>query len=428
MGDRFNTAIDTFNAAFWRLLELPLFVLISFMIISFLLTWQSFLFIQKKRGKQPAKYTSLKWIGGVFLVITIALIVDHKIVSTLNEVRQQESKDAMNFKGFEAYDKPAEQYDEAEVKRIEDYIRSDSTWLASITEKAEKQGKDIEAFIHENAIYHYNQERLRRIKENSIINNSDIPIRDKMQQIFGKSELNEKQLHDAIHLVAIKIEKPLIHGFLAIVDLTHPKVNIEITPKKKEKYLTSVFAKEQNCLIAINGETGESPGPDGPLGRWTGNWISKGKAILLEDNPDRPFLAFSKEKKGKYFPEKIVDAKLSDDKYNTIFGRFDILIDGKNLDKEKQYGQPRTIMGINKEGTKLYLFVIDGRQPGYSMGIGLKEAGDILRLFGASDAMACDQGGTSCMFVKDVGIVNRPANLNNDERVVYSHFGISISE
>ena len=49
-----------------------------------------------------------------------------------------------------------------------------------------------------------------------------------------------------------------------------------------ENYHTTRFAIDYDCYIAINGEAGESMTPGCDLGEWTGNWIVRGNAVLLE--------------------------------------------------------------------------------------------------------------------------------------------------
>ena len=81
-------------------------------------------------------------------------------------------------------------------------------------------------------------------------------------------------------------------------------------------------------------------------------------------------------------------------------------------------------MGINAEGTRLILMIVDGRQSGYSVGLDLKKAAAVLKLFGTDHAMRCDQGGSSAMYLDSIsGIVSRPSD--GKERPTYTHFGIA---
>lgn len=74
---------------------------------------------------------------------------------------------------------------------------------------------------------------------------------------------------------------------------------------------------------------------------------------------------------------------------------------------------PRTVVGLSKDARYLYLVVIDGRKPGYSIGTTNVESADILLKVGAYTAMNVDGGGSTAM-VKDNGkgsfvTVNQPS-------------------
>jgi exopolysaccharide biosynthesis protein len=56
----------------------------------------------------------------------------------------------------------------------------------------------------------------------------------------------------------------------------------------------------------------------------------------------------------------------------------------------------------------------------------MKICGEVLLAVDAFDAMACDQGGSSMMYSKINGIINRPADGN--ERIVYSHLGFRLKK
>ena len=68
--------------------------------------------------------------------------------------------------------------------------------------------------------------------------------------------------------------------------------------------------------------------------------------------------------------------------------------------------EPRTALGFNKE--KLFLVVVDGRQPNYSTGLSLYRLAEILIRFGAMEAINLD-GGSSSTFIVDDRLVNYPS-------------------
>ena len=69
---------------------------------------------------------------------------------------------------------------------------------------------------------------------------------------------------------------------------------------------------------------------------------------------------------------------------------------------------PRTAVGVTKEG-KLLLVVIDGRQPGLSIGTTLWETARLMLDLGAVDALNLDGGGSSTMVVQNK-VVNAPSD------------------
>ena len=68
---------------------------------------------------------------------------------------------------------------------------------------------------------------------------------------------------------------------------------------------------------------------------------------------------------------------------------------------------PRTIVGWN--GAEVLLVTVDGRQPGYSVGMSLPEAADLLRALGATEALNLDGGGSTTLAV-GATVVNRPSD------------------
>lgn len=362
MGDKVNIFLDNLLSLCWRLLDLPLILILP---IALLLSFLSVLFFQRIFFRNRNKSLSIPIILSLFFAF--ALIVDRKMQVLKGQINELNQK-----------------------------------LIQSIGENKQNQ-----AFYPVKEITEFNQ-----LKES----------------YSGEFECKVNQIHPSIDLCIMKREKgekQEAMAYLALIDLQNPAVSIKITPEFKEKYLTSRFAQKENCLLAINGEAGRTMMDGCGLGEWTGNWIVNGKAVLLEDSADRPFLSFDKNNKGKYFKSETIDQQNSPEKYNTIWGRYDILIDGEVLPNEKRSSYPRTVMGINQSGTKLYLLIVDGKRPGHSLGLQYQESAAILKAAGAANAMACDQGGSSCMYLNN-RIITVPADSEGIERRVYSHFGISV--
>ena len=85
---------------------------------------------------------------------------------------------------------------------------------------------------------------------------------------------------------------------------------------------------------------------------------------------------------------------------------------------------PRTAVGIARNGRRVLFAVIDGRQKPYSDGTSLRETATILLALGARDALNLDGGGSSTMVLSTapvppsfLEIVNRPSDAVGERPV-----------
>jgi hypothetical protein len=74
---------------------------------------------------------------------------------------------------------------------------------------------------------------------------------------------------------------------------------------------------------------------------------------------------------------------------------------------------PRTAVGYADNGKRLLIAVIDGRQPGFSMGMSLRQTADLFRALGATHALNLDGGGSSVMVVSDARATTRVRALTH---------------
>lgn len=88
---------------------------------------------------------------------------------------------------------------------------------------------------------------------------------------------------------------------------------------------------------------------------------------------------------------------------------------------------PRTAAGVTADGRTLILLVVDGRQPGHSVGATLPELADLLIELGVHDAVALDGGGSSSFHYRRPDgslLTNRPSD--GRWRPVANHLGVWI--
>ena len=73
---------------------------------------------------------------------------------------------------------------------------------------------------------------------------------------------------------------------------------------------------------------------------------------------------------------------------------------------------PRTAIGQKKDGTVVFV-VVDGRQPGYSMGVTMKQLQEIMVEAGCYNAANLDGGSSTVLSYKDE-IINQPSGSDSD--------------
>lgn len=214
------------------------------------------------------------------------------------------------------------------------------------------------------------------------------------------------------------------------IDLRDPDIEFFVTPSNGDRpqetdgLKTSSFLKKYRCQLAINAS------PFRPVSLREGDprdilglSISRGEVYSAEQRGYGALLISKKNKAWIATPP----ADLSK-AYNAV-GGFRLLVkDGKNVGKAGPL-HPRTAVGITKDGHRLLLLVIDGRQPGYSEGVTTQETAAWLLRLGAHSGLNLDGGGSTALVITDgrggAKVLNRPIHgLPGWERVNGNHLGL----
>jgi hypothetical protein len=89
----------------------------------------------------------------------------------------------------------------------------------------------------------------------------------------------------------------------------------------------------------------------------------------------------------------------------------------ENVSKSFTYNRhPRTAVGINSDGTRIYFFTVDGRQNGYSVGMSLFELAGYMLSWGIEEGINLDGGGSTTMVVHDK-VINSPSDITGERPV-----------
>jgi hypothetical protein len=139
------------------------------------------------------------------------------------------------------------------------------------------------------------------------------------------------------------------------------------------------------CGLAVSGGHVRSPGQPGAASVWVN---SQGRVFLGDVLGDRPVEAM------------------------TGFGQ--IVREGAVIVPTGGAVHPRTAIGVDRNGTAMWLVVVDGRQEQYSEGMTLHEIGRLMLGLGCWNATNMDGGGSSIMGLvgKDgrLRVVNSPSD------------------
>jgi hypothetical protein len=122
---------------------------------------------------------------------------------------------------------------------------------------------------------------------------------------------------------------------------------------------------------------------------------------------------WAKSEQGTVSKQALLRFDTSPDAVESVGGTPILLRDGKVWVSDEPEGlvgshHPRTLAAWNAEGF-IWLVTVDGRQPGYSVGMKLVEAAEFLLGLGATEAINLDGGGSTTFVVRGA-VRNRPSD------------------
>ncbi len=219
----------------------------------------------------------------------------------------------------------------------------------------------------------------------------------------------------------VVVNKPLVQveevtgsgysGYVMIVN-DPKKVRLGVPNKIGSGEKVSSMVARTGAIAGVNGGGFADPNWKGNGFKPIGVVISQGKLFYngLGGKKSTQIVGIDKEGKmiaGNYTLEQL--SKMGVQEAVTFQPR--IIVNGKGQIKNAAEGwgiAPRTAMGQRADGALLFV-VIDGRQPGYSIGANLYDVQQIMLKYGAVIAANLD-GGSSTVLVKDNTIVNKPSS------------------
>jgi hypothetical protein len=205
------------------------------------------------------------------------------------------------------------------------------------------------------------------------------------------------------------------------VDVTAAGVHLGATTSAQRKRTASSFAKLVGAQASINGDffSYADYSTDGLAAgggaAWPGSADTTSSGLIAFDKGSRVEL---------HQPSEVV--KFDSSWMNgVVSGHPAVLKSGVTVASSSSFcttRNPRTALGLSKDGRTLWLMVVDGRQSKLSVGMTCAELGDELKGLGAYDGLNLDGGGSSTMYISGLGVVNSPSD--GSERVVANHLAL----
>ena len=239
--------------------------------------------------------------------------------------------------------------------------------------------------------------------------------------------------------------QPPTRMFVAVIDLTNPKLRLQVSPGGPDpdgpgEWQTTLMrptkiAAREGLDFVVNGDffrardikDAEGANAAFRADNWSavsGPAVTHGK-IWATSLDRKPSLVVHKNRKVTI--ETL--ARPTPDDWEVVAGNTMLVKDGAAIPHENQTRHPRTAVGLDATGDKLFLLVVDGRKPGVAVGMSYDElAAEMVRL-GCRQAFNLDGGGSSVMAVRDPAtrefhILNEPTD--GRERPVANALGVSV--
>lgn len=202
-----------------------------------------------------------------------------------------------------------------------------------------------------------------------------------------------------------------------VVNLCAAGVRMRATAPSEGSRVTSSFGNLVGAEAAINGDFFAS---GRPIGLALGNGIPWGTS----DSGGHGFIAFGPGTAQISFPPEVVSSPPP--WMREVVGGNVTLVSG-GVPNTSDAGSfcttrhPRTMVGLSADRGTLYLAVVDGRSS-RSIGMRCDEMALFMKELGAHDALNLDGGGSTAMWVRGSGVINRPSD--GSERSVVNHLAV----
>ncbi len=200
-------------------------------------------------------------------------------------------------------------------------------------------------------------------------------------------------------------------------------------PNEVNSRKTTTFLNDFNLEAAINANAFEVFTNEGEPTGIIGLAVSNGEVVSPADfTSGNPVFLVTAANQARIIRAPFTQNDI-DDAHNALqgwYGSDGMLVDDGVVVTIPRDINPRTAIGVSRDGRYVYFFVFDGRQSGFSEGVSLVEMAEWMKRIGCWDAMNLDGGGSSTLVLKNTDgtplVMNSPSG--GPQRNVANHIGV----
>ncbi len=230
-----------------------------------------------------------------------------------------------------------------------------------------------------------------------------------------------KQVLDGVTLITRTTATPNVIHILKI-DMTTPGVSLGSTASGGRQKKTSAFATAAGASAAINGDLFS-------YSTYATTGIAAGAHAKWADTSDNNYsanIAFGDTSRVEIHDAAQILAYDATWMKGIVSGHPQLVKAGVAITTNPASPacptrNPRTAVGLSQDKKTVYMVVVDGRSTA-SAGMTCTELATLMKGLGAYQAINLDGGGSSTMYLKGTGILNKPSD--GTERVVANHLAV----
>ena len=393
-------------------------------------------YTEVSESEEPKKKNRLKKWGIRSLVTLVVLVVLYltavysniPFIAKWRTIYIETAMSTMNHKWLATYFIPKSVIDEVMAKRQKEFDKQANLQSSWGTEEEDSETETEEENIAEKEFYEKYWEldtpSIRNYFASNaslVANGYDSILIEDLEGDLGLKTASDDSLlvlDTENNLMVMGVEGNQFVGKLAIVKNPEQVELIKASAFGSVGEMVESIGQRTDSLIAINGSAFVDPKGHGSGGTLNGVMLLDGQAYGTAKNGYWKLVGMKNDNR-MYISNYYQTNDVSNYKWGLEFFPA-LIVDGQNV-VDGTFGmglQPRTAIGQSRNGDCMML-IIDGRQPGYSVGCTVADCSKILERYGAFQAMNLDGGSSSVMWYRGQ-LITRSSSVSKRGRYVPS--------